>query len=389
MAATPGYQDRDTLRRALEANGWNSTRTARAFGCSRDTINRWKAIHEIELPPDIIAVGRTVATRADYVAKRTKETNVSLLSTRLIEALAKVDTINVIELCDELDVAPARVRAALDELRAAGYSLDVADDTATLRTTRRAPLQPSDNVTKAYFEGDDYEFAVVSDVHLGSTHDNVEALRVAYEMIADYGITDVYNPGDLVCGKGIYPGQINDIRVHTFNQQVEYALQHYPKIDGITTKIIAGNHDIEGDFGRIGANPVVAFCNERDDFEYLGEYSAWIELPNGARMHMLHPRGGGSYATSYKAQKIVEGYEGGTKPNILLCGHWHRRGHFGPRGVETFLCGTFEGQSNLGIRLGLGEPDNGFYRIKVRLGDDGSIVKTEAEWHKFYRGRFV
>ena len=405
-----GYRDAETLRAACERYGWNAPEVAEHFGISTSTVFKWRRILGVDMPPHLAAM-RTIVSRRDYragkfnggpayVGQETAEraarersdtgSRVSTLTDTVLKELKSAGAATILTLCDKLDLAPKRVRDAIEEAEAAGYSVSIEDDTAVLTTnTRMAPLPPTERLTKKYFDGDTYEFAVVSDIHLGSKHDNVAALTLAYQMIADYGITDVINPGDLVCGKGIYRGQVNDIRVHTYEEQVEYALDNHPAIDGVRTLIIAGNHDIEGDFGQVGANPVRAFCAERDDFEYLGDYSAWIELPNGARMHILHPRGGGGYAMTYRMQKIVEGYEGGLKPNVLLCGHWHRRCHTGIRGVECFMTGTLEGQSNLGTRLGLGEPDVGFYRVKLRLGDDGSVVKAESEWHKFYRGRFL
>ena len=41
-----------------------------------------------------------------------------------------------------------------------------------------------------------------------------------------------------------------------------------------------------------GADPVKGVANERPDVDYLGAYSAWIELANGAYLHLLHGKGG-------------------------------------------------------------------------------------------------
>jgi hypothetical protein len=163
--------------------------------------------------------------------------------------------------------------------------------TGSRRRTQRVVLKrvppPSDNVHKALFKGEHVRFGVVSDTHIGSKHERLEELHHAYQVFKDEGITTVYHPGDLVCGYGIFPGQNNEVHQHTYEDQVNYAVANYPHVKGITTHLIGGNHDLEGAWGKAGANPCVAFCNQRDDFEYLGDYRATVELEQGTRIFLL------------------------------------------------------------------------------------------------------
>jgi hypothetical protein len=165
-------------------------------------------------------------------------------------------------------------------------------------------------------------------------------------------------------------------------------VDHYPHREGITTRGITGNHDIEGEFGKLGANPVVAFSNQRDDIEFLGDFSAWVELPNGAWAHLLHGKGGMSYAYSYKAQKLVDGYPSGRKPALLCVGHWHVHGTIEARAVQVVFPGCFEWASPFMERLGLA-PAVGFHILHLTLGEDGSLVKFMPEWFRFHEGRVV
>jgi predicted phosphodiesterase len=302
----------------------------------------------------------------------------------LIEALRKrKDSASVEELADAYDIAPRRVREALERLGAKGYRVGEEEQQVVLH---RAP-PPSDNVHKVLFRGKTLRFGVVSDTHLGSKGERLDELHHAYKIFADEGITTVYHPGDLVCGKGIFPGQLNEVNLHTYESQVDYAIANYPHVKGITTHIIAGNHDLEGEFGKVGANPVVATCNARPDMVYGGDYRATYELPQGTRIYMLHPKGGLSYALSYKVQKIAESFEGGSKPHLCLVGHYHRRGSFEWRNIQMLLSGCFEGGGSFGARLGLGEPAVGFHTIEMTVADDGSIVKFLPRWWKFFSAR--
>ena len=99
--------------------------------------------------------------------------------------------------------------------------------------------------------------------------------------------------------------------------------------------------------------------------------------------------GGASYASSYRPQKIVEAYEGGQKPGILIIGHWHRTGYFPSRGVQVLLGGTFQGPTTYSVRKAFGAPGFGFWIVSCVLADDGSIVRFQPEWLPFYVGREV
>lgn len=305
----------------------------------------------------------------------------------LLAALKKRGNDATVEaLADHADVSPKRVREALERLGKDGYR--VAEEAGERVVLRKVP-PPTNNIHKALFAGDDVRFGVISDTHLGSKRERLDELHYAYDVLVDEGITDVYHPGDLVCGMGIFPGQINEVHQHTYDDQVQYAVANYPVRKGITTRIVSGNHDIEGDFGRMGANPVVAFCNQRDDFEFCGDYQATFELEQGTRINLLHPKGGMGYAADYKVRKLAEGFESGTKPNVLLVGHFHRRGAFEARGIQALLCGCFEGGGSFGARLGMSDPAVGFHIVTMRVADDGSVVKFNAEWLRFWPGRKV
>jgi len=294
------------------------------------------------------------------------------------------DNASVEELADACDVSPRRVREALAELGHKGYRIKEEQNEVVLQ---RVPT-PSDKVYRDLFAGDEVRFGVVSDVHLGSKHCRLEELHYAYKYLEDEGIETVLNPGDLVCGLGIYRGQINDIEVHSLEGQIDYAVKNYPKFSG-KTLLIGGNHSLEGDFGRVGANPDVAVCNQREDMEYLGDYRATIELEQGTRLYLLHPKGGMGYSADYKVRKLAEGFEAGTKPHACFIGHFHRRGSFEARGIQMLLAGCFEGGGAFGARLGMSDPAVGFHIVTMRIAKDGSIVKYVPEWYRFWPGRKV
>lgn len=375
------WQQPDLLREQVARHGTMMGAARAVGGVSHQTLSVWWARHGFAPLP----TGTPPRDRAPVVPVAPEQPD----DQWVLDALKRLgDTATVEQIADLGDVPPRVVRDAVARLDERGYRIDLGERHITLE--RKPPA--SDHVVAAspeLFDGDLVRFGVVSDTHLCSKECHLEDLHTAYEMLRSEGISWVLHPGDLVAGMGIYKHQIRDLAVHGFDAQVDYAVANYPRVDGIETWIVGGNHDLEGDYGRDGADPVKAFCSRRDDFTHLGDYSARVALPNGGDIHVLHPGGGSSYALSYRAQKIAEGYEGGTKPSATLFGHWHRRGDFTARGINLLLCGTFEGSTSLAKRYGLGEPAIGFHIVTCRMADDGSLVRWNPEWFPFFRGRVV
>lgn len=308
------------------------------------------------------------------------------LAARARELLKRKRSLDVENLADTLDVSPRRAREALDRLRTDGYRVPPERDGGHIELQNVAPDKL--NLHRSLLEGDEIQIGVVSDTHLSSNEAALPELNLAYDTFAERGITEVLHAGDFTAGVGIFRTQAAEIQRHTFETQVDHLVDTYPSRPGIVTRGISGNHDIEGDFGKVGANPVVALANRRPDIEFLGDYSAWVELPNGAWLHLLHGKGGMSYAYSYKAQKLADSYPSGRKPAILIPGHWHVSGHIEQRGVQVLWPGCFEWKSKFMERLGL-SPSVGFWILRLTLGEDGSLVKFAPEWNRFWEGRTV
>lgn len=375
------WRDKETFERLAKGH-ISQTSMAAATGVSPQLISVWWRKHKLPKVRD----GRVPKSHAGPMVVAAGPP-VDVDEARVLEGLRSLgDTATVEELCDWADMAPRRVRAALERAGHDGYRVEAAGAQVRLE---RFPSETGQRHTfsPVLFKGDVMRFGVVSDTHLGSIAERPDAIETAYSMFVDEGIADVYHVGDLVDGLGVFRNHNTEVLLHTYEAQVDYATDTFPQRDGIVTRLIGGNHDLEGDFGKAGADPVQAVVNRRSDLEYLGRFSALVELPNGATMQLLHPQGGASYATSYRPQKIAESYEAGSKPNVLLIGHWHRTGFFPVRGIQILMAGTFQGPTTFSTRRGMGEAGWGFWIVECCLADDGSVVRFKPEWLPFYPGR--
>lgn len=236
-----------------------------------------------------------------------------------------------------------------------------------------------------YF-GKGLKFGATGDWHLCSKEQQKTHLNTFYDICADEGVKEVYNTGDLVAGDGVYKGQRFETFYQSLDDQAKYAIDNCPNKKDITTYFITGNHDFSY-FKSAGADIGEMIAKDRKDMIYLGKLGAFVNLRENIKMHLLHPDGGGSYAESYRLQKIIEGYAPENKPNILLAGHFHTSIQICVRNVHAFTTGCFEGQTPFLLRKGL-FPKVGGWIIEIVPADDGSILRIKGEWIPFYKNIF-
>ncbi|MFH1032060.1 MAG: metallophosphoesterase [Chloroflexota bacterium] len=231
----------------------------------------------------------------------------------------------------------------------------------------------------------EYSFGAIADTHLCSKEEKLRELHAFYRLCKERGVTDVYHAGDLVAGQGIYPGQEYELKTFGASNQVDYFVANYPKIPGITTSFITGNHDMAY-MKLAGLDIGTVIAEKRPDMKYLGMLNGCVYL-NGVKMiQLLHPDGGMPYAVSYRGQRIAEHIASGTKPRVLLLGHLHVNVAMLYRNMAIYQVGCFEGQTTLLLRKGI-MPVIGGYLITLKIGKDSkqSIVGIVSEFVPFFK----
>lgn len=227
-------------------------------------------------------------------------------------------------------------------------------------------------------------FGVVGDKHIGSLYHDKWALDAFYKHCYNEGIGSVYDAGDLLDGGRIYRGQEYELLSVGFDAQVKRLTEYHPFHEGIKTYFITGNHDasFKSEAGIVAGSIIQ---DKRPDMVFLGETQGAVEFntPNGVfKLGLIHPGGGSSYALSYRPQKIIESLEGGTKPDLLAIGHYHKA-DFLPsyRNVAAIQAGTFQRQTPFMARGGLAAHVGGWI-VDVYKGQGHNRIK--AEFVAFY-----
>lgn len=244
-------------------------------------------------------------------------------------------------------------------------------------------------------------FAACGDTHLGSKYYREDCLNDFYDHVAHRGITVVLHAGNWIDGEA--PFNKHDLLVHGLDNQMRFLAEQYPRRPGVETWAITGA-DHEGwyarregiDVGRYAEN--VMRAAGRTDWHDMGYMECFIPLVHKAtgkssKLCLMHPGGGSAYAISYAPQKIVEGFDGGDKPAVLLLGHYHKASYNLIRNVHTIQTGCFEDQTVFMRQKKLSAHLGGAF-IKLQLDPETGAV-TECTYtsrnyfvRDYYQGRF-
>lgn len=285
-----------------------------------------------------------------------------------LKLLIKHKNLSVIDFANALDVSPRRALAIANALKEQGKEVTIEGD-------RIIFSPPKENFANLEFDHPDHIlFGAIGDTHLGSVHQQISALKEFYAELQRRGVRYCLHVGDWVEGSKIYKGQEYELFLHTFSEQLEYLKSAYPKIDGITTIGISGNHD-ESWTTLTGWKIIKEAAKDREDIVFLGSYQGTVSLGN-FRIFLYHPDGGQAYAISYKLQKLIESFTAENLPDIVLMGHFHQKEYVTIRNVENFQTGCFQTQTPYQIRRNL-HPVIGGWIIEAEKTKTKTRIKAE------------
>lgn len=277
-----------------------------------------------------------------------------------------------------------RTRKKLDDLSKQYASLLTTVPTLPVEQPKKPAIQnlePTQHESK--WDGTQViKFAIMGDTQLGSKYTQLTYLNQFYDICEKEGIKDVYHTGDLVEGLKMRVGHEYELYTVSADDMKNDVILNYPKREGITTHFISGNHDASI-YKQVGYDICKAVSEARPDMDYLGRDTAIVYLTPNCTLELRHPWDGSSYALSYKIQKMIEGMESDSKPNILAVGHYHKAEYLFYRNVHALQTGCFQGQTPFtrgkGISIHLGG-----WIVTIRVDKDGYIQGFAPEFIPFY-----
>jgi predicted phosphodiesterase len=238
--------------------------------------------------------------------------------------------------------------------------------------------------TKLRVPNETIRIGIFGDTHFGSHYEDIEALNAYAAACRAAKVTAMLHAGDILEGHRLYRGQEFEVRDLGWEAQSKRFAKIAPDF-GCPVYFITGNHDVS--FKRAGGIAVGPELQQlRPDWLFVGEDAGdvTLETPDKRKITfgLLHPGGGSSYALSYRPQKIVESIEGGTKPDILCIGNYHKSEWLPSyRNVSVLQVGCFQRQTPFMKTKGLSAMVGGWI-MEVGFGDGCS--RQKAEFFPFY-----
>lgn len=313
------------------------------------------------------------------------------LSEKLKKLLKTKEVYSIESISDLYDTGISKVKTAIDELASQGFNISLKDGHILFSDVieKKPDLVLSVKKMSTGF----HRFAAVGDTHLCSKYERLELLNILYDLFEQEGIKDVYHTGNWIDGEAKF--NRNDLLVHGMDNQINYMIANYPQRKGITTRYVAGD-DHEGWYTQSNGIDIGKYLQlkaidaGRTDLVYLGymEHDIIYQAPSGqTKLRVLHPGGGSSYAVSYTVQKIVESYQGGEKPDILLVGHYHKADYIYVRGVHAIQTGCVMDQSPFMRKKKLAAHLGGWI-IEFATDDNGAVTRFKQEFIPFYDNKY-
>jgi hypothetical protein len=295
-------------------------------------------------------------------------------------------------IADRLQVDNSTAVLILELAKARGISLHLRGDLWHLD----APAMGTQGDSVAHQLVSDHDglirFASVGDTHLGSKYYRDDCLNDFYDNVAHRGFKTVLHAGNWIDGEA--PFNRHDLLVHGMDQQMQFLAKNYPQRPGVETWAITGE-DHEGwysrregiDVGRYAEN--VMRQNGREDWRDVGFMENFIDLVHAGsgqstKLLLMHPGGGSAYAVSYAPQKIVEGFDGGDKPAVLILGHYHKASYNLIRNVHVVQTGCFQDQTLFMRKSKLAAHLAGCF-IELRLDPDtGAVIEFSTTFRNYF-----
>lgn len=223
------------------------------------------------------------------------------------------------------------------------------------------------------------KFLLISDTHLCSKYDRLDILRYLYDEAEKQGVKHILHSGDFTDGRSNRQEHIYELKEPSYQGQVEYCIEKYPKFSG-KTYVIQGNHD-NWWYKSNGSEILRPISKVRDDIVYLGADVADLKIGK-LKVRLFHGQGGVAYAKSYKTQKYLDTIPTEEKPHILQTGHIHQAFYLKQDNTHCFQTGCLEDQTPYCRSMGFTN-DKSCWWVDVYFDDKGNVAKVKPELETF------
>lgn len=289
---------------------------------------------------------------------------------------------SLLEICEALNLKDYEVIGLVELMKQDGELIDFVNGEIV---KLKKPVK-QDDVYEISNNQEHLKLLLISDTHLCSRYDRLDILKYLYNRAEDEGIKYILHSGDFTDGRSNRPEQIYELKEPSFEGQIQYCIEKYPKFSG-NTYVIQGNHD-NWWYKSNGSEILRPIAKQRKDIIYLGSDVADMKIGK-LKIRLFHGQGGIAYAKSYKIQKYLDTIPISEKPDILQTGHIHQAFYYKQDNTHCFQTSCLEDQTPYCRGLGLAN-DKSCWWVDVYFDDKGnvhSITPTLETFNKKVRKR--
>jgi predicted phosphodiesterase len=288
------------------------------------------------------------------------------------------------QICDELDLKDYEVIGIVELLKDDGFLADYIDgEIVKLKQPRK-----DNDVYQVPTNSENLKLCLISDTHLCSKYDRVDLLNYIYEKADKRGIKHILHSGDFTDGNCSFKRKehMYELKELSYDGQVDYCVDKYPKAEGITTYAIQGNHD-NWWYKSTGSEILKSIARQRDDIVYLGADCADIKIGK-IKFRLFHGNGGNAYAVSYKTQKYLRNISQEDMPQILQTGHIHQSFYMKNDNTHCFQTSCLEDLTPYAKSQGFAG-DKSCWWLDIESDNKGNIFNINMELESFEGKRRV
>ena len=153
------------------------------------------------------------------------------------------------------------------------------------------------------------DLIIISDTHIGSNKANIDYIKYVYDYAHQNNIHNIIHGGDLIESNFIKDKVIEEYK--KLGEQLDYCSEVYPKVEGIKTHVLLGNHDYDAILNLLGSyKEFNGHFDKRKDINILGLQKAYIKW----------------FDNLIGVRHLVKGYDIPVRfmADITFAGHFHR-----------------------------------------------------------------
>lgn len=288
------------------------------------------------------------------------------------------------EVSSSLGISSLELGGLIEQLLLKGYDISIKEKDGKMfiykkknKTSTKSIKPEIDDLTRV-------RQVWISDTHLCNEKQQLHLINEVYEEAKNRNIDTVIHFGDITDGDYLNrPEHRYELFRLGAAKQLDYVVNYYPYVEGITTYFITGNHDAtHNKNGGIDIGRMIEKC--RPDMKFMGSEYAILRPKESSKTTIqgYHPGGGCASGLSYRDQKYIDKMEPGTKPNVLVTGHVHQSHFMSYRNVLAILVPCLTAKTPFATRQGL-ENTMGAYFVDMYVNKNGEVEMFAFEEKRF------